>query len=199
MLRCNNTNSIIGEDPPPTSSSQDVHKNDISLQFTVFDKDTRLSALQCYTLVAFHCGTGRTYCVKSLMRVTGWMLNLAEVQTTDALYTNESIHFNNRSPIWHQGPSSRLYPGRGSHSCFRTVVHCKLSGPRVSCFDPIWPRDKGRLSARRSLKNLLKGTRSELSEEFSTSSRWFALQLTIWAWTMLEIGGGIYLLSSLEP
>lgn len=40
-------------------------------------------------------------CEKFPARVTGWMLNLAEVQTTDALYTNESIHFNNRSPIWH--------------------------------------------------------------------------------------------------
>lgn len=38
---------------------------------------------------------------KFAARVPGWMLSLAEVQTTDALYTNESIHFNNRSPIWH--------------------------------------------------------------------------------------------------
>lgn len=56
--------------------------------------------------------------VKFVARVSGRMLILAEVQTTDALYTNESIHFNNRSPIWHRGPSSTLYPGRGSHSCF---------------------------------------------------------------------------------
>ena len=40
-------------------------------------------------------------CEKFAEGVTGWMLNVAEVQTTDALYTNESIHFNNRFPIWH--------------------------------------------------------------------------------------------------
>lgn len=43
-------------------------------------------------------------------------------------------------------PLLQLYPGRGSHSCFKTAVHCKLPGPRINCFDPIWPSDKGRLS-----------------------------------------------------
>lgn len=47
------------------------------------------------------------------------MLNLAQVQTRDALYTNESIHFNNQSPIWHQGPSSTLHPG--THWCFKSL------------------------------------------------------------------------------
>lgn len=70
------------------------------------------------------------------------MLILAEVQTADALYTNESIHFNNRSPIWHRGPSSTLHPGRGSHSCFQTAVHYEPPGPRINCSDLIWPCDK---------------------------------------------------------
>lgn len=70
------------------------------------------------------------------------MLILAKVQTADALYTNESIHFNNRSPIWHRGPSSTLHPGRGSHSCFQTAVHYEPPGPRINCSDLIWPCDK---------------------------------------------------------
>lgn len=82
------------------------------------------------------CSTWNSMWVKTLF---GWMLVLAEVQTTDALYTNESIHFNNRSPIWHRGPSSTLHPGRGSHSCFQTAVHYE-----INCSDLMWPGDKGK-------------------------------------------------------
>ena len=101
------------------------------------------------------------------------MLNLAQVQTTDALYTNESIHFNNRSPIWQRGPSSTLYPGRGSHSCFHTAVHCELPGPRINCFDPTRPPDKRKdFSSHTHFFFVLQKkiiSLSELSEEFS---RW---------------------------
>lgn len=41
------------------------------------------------------------------------MINLAAAQTTDGLYTNESIHFNNRSPIWHLAPPPRSIPAEG--------------------------------------------------------------------------------------
>lgn len=86
----------------------------------------------------YHAGRSQRG-VKFVARVSGWMLILAALQTTDALYTNESIRFNNRSPIWHRGPSSTLYPGKGSHSCFQTAVHCEPPGPRIKCCGPIWP------------------------------------------------------------
>lgn len=95
--------------------------------------------------VAPLCSMWNPMWVKTLF---GWMLVLAEVQTTGALYTNESIHFNNRSPIWHRGPSSTLHPGRGSHSCFQTAVHYEPPGPRINCSDLIWPATKGRLYAK---------------------------------------------------
>lgn len=34
-------------------------------------------------------------------------------------------------------PSSRLYPGRGAHSCFQTAVHCEPPGPWINCPSPV--------------------------------------------------------------
>lgn len=65
------------------------------------------------------------------------MLILAALQASDALYTNESIRFNNRSPIWHRGPSSQFYPGREAHSCFQTEAHCEPPGPWINCPSPV--------------------------------------------------------------
>lgn len=124
------------------------------------------------------------------------MLVLAAVQTTDALCTNESIHFNNRSSIWHRGPSSTLHPGRGSHSCFQTAVHYQPPGPRINSSDLIWPADKGKTLC---LSLFSKGFRFGLPEELSPLARWRLRSPEICAWTILAVRGGIYLPPSFKP
>lgn len=128
------------------------------------------------------------------------MLLLAEVQTTDALYTNESIHFNNRSPIWHPGPSSTLHPGRGSHSCFQTAVHIRASWPSDQLF---WSDLATATKGEDFMFQIIfqkRGLRFRTAWGVESSGQvTFALARDLRFGQYLQLRGGIYLSPSFKP
>ncbi len=130
-----------------------------------------LKCVKCYVLSVINLVELDVCKVFYFTKVTGWMLNLAEVQTTNALYTNESIHFNNRSPIWHEGPSSTLYPGRGSHSCFTTAFTASFLALGSTVLIRSGPLKKEEFPHTHILESISRRSRSELSEELSPPSR----------------------------
>lgn len=142
-------------------------------------------------------------CEKFGARVSGWMLNLAKVQTTGC-----TLH------QW-EHPFQQSVP----HMALRPLLHA-LSRHRVSfmlqdsgSLQASWPSDqlfwsslaswqRGDFLHRDIWRISRDGLALEACEEFTPPSRWsFALDLTleICAWTMLANTRGVYLLSSLEP